>query len=418
MLIADENRIWIRTTNLCNSRCVFCLEDPWIKKLWHIKDEIIFQKIKKWFRKNFKNKLILSGWEASSNPNLIEFIKYWKKIWYDKIQTITNGIRWSDLNYCTSAVESGLDEITFSIHGHNSSIHDSLVWVKWAFKNIIIAIHNFKKYFPQVIINCDIVVNRQNIKWIYKLLQLLKKMWITEFDILQIIPFGSAWENKDKLLFDNVEDYYGYFQNIFKEWDEDWIVMWTNRLFPYLLEWYERFIQTPEKIRDEVANESKIYNLISFDSRKPLSCKDKSRCKNCYLNDFCDQLQLFYDKEKNWEIKSLDKKSYKLFSDKDLRKLDIYPVKIDDFVDMIRKRSVGSQVINIPYCIVNSSNYFTNFNDSEKEKKFDNFIDWYENEWFRVKSLNCRKCKFNKKCLWIHINIIKKYWFKILSPII
>ncbi|MFZ5341161.1 MAG: hypothetical protein ACOZBL_00935 [Patescibacteria group bacterium] len=69
-----------------------------------------------------------------------------------------------------------------------------------------------------------------------------------------------------------------------------------------------------------------------------------------------------------------------MFSDKDLRKLDIYPVKIDDFVDMIRKRSVGSQVINIPYCIVNSSNYFTNFNDSEKEKKFDNFIDWYENE--------------------------------------
>ena len=86
-IVYNENRVWVRITNFCNSNCIFCLD--WNQK--HLKEKIekltVFKKIKEWFKKNYKNKLIISWWEASTNENFMDYIRYWKKIWYYKIQT-------------------------------------------------------------------------------------------------------------------------------------------------------------------------------------------------------------------------------------------------------------------------------------------------------------------------------------------
>lgn len=422
MLVYNENRVWIRITNYCNSKCKFCLESPQIRTLPKIEDVDIKLKIKKWYKEWYKNKLILSGGEASVDSRLVDFIKYGREIWYTKIQTVTNWLRWWNFEFCQKAIEAGLAEVTFSIHWHNSELHDDLTWVPWSFKNIVKAIYNLRKLKPDIIINADLVINPQNILDAYKIVQVLKKLDVWEFDILQVIPFWFAWDiHKDEMLFENVYDYKNEFELIWKESLDPRVHMWANRVFPELLEWYEHMIQSPEKIEDEVANEWKDHREDSFNKREKFSCSDELRCKNCYVRFFCEEKYHFYDLEKNnYGYKPELAQSYKLFTHKDIFKLnDVYPENADEFVCKVNSAVVNSQsVVNLPYCIVNKNNYFTNFLDSWLDKTFDNYISWFEDEWFRLKSSRCNECKLNKLCKWLHINLIKKYWFKILNPIL
>jgi len=420
LIVYDENRVWVRITNYCNSNCVFCLDGEAKNRGGTIEKEMVMQKIKSEYKKWIKNKLILSWWEASSNEYFLDYIKYWKEVWYERIQTITNWIKWWDLDFCTQAIQSWLDEITFSLHGHNASTHDGLTKIKWSFKNIIKWIFFIRNKYPKVIINSDIVVNKVNVEDAYKTIQLLKKLWVFEYDVLQIIPFGRAWDFKDELMFDDFEEAKKWFQQIWKEWEDQRVHMRANRVSTDFLEWHEKFIQNPEKIEDEVYNESGKQNEKYFDDRQNFYCKSEDRCKHCYLQTFCKELEVFYQKEnKRFRLPEVES-FYKIETNKSIAKCDaIYPESRTDFVKHIKTQSKNKDfVVNIPYCLVNKNNYFTDFVDSEKEINYKNFIDWFMDEGFRVKSTKCKMCALNSKCGWIHINIIKKYWFKMLKPII
>lgn len=419
LIIYDENRVWVRITNYCNSNCIFCLDGEIKHRWWKIEKDIILKKIKNEYKKWFKNKLILSWWEASSNEYFLDYIKYGKQIWYEKIQTITNWIKWWDADFCKQAIDSWLNEITFSLHGHNISTHDGLTKIKWSFKNIITWIVFIKNNYPNVILNSDIVVNKKNIQEGYKIIQLLKKLWIWEYDILQIIPFWRAWDFKNDLMLDNIKEAKLWFQKIWEEWEDDRVHMRANRVFPEFLEWYEKYIQNPEKIEDEVYNENGKKNEIFFNQRKNFFCKEKNRCNFCYLKNFCQELENFYEYEyKKYSIPEF-KDFFKLETNKTISKInEIYPAEKKDFLKQIKKQAKGKDiVVNIPYCIFNRNNYYTKFIDAGLKKTYKNFIEWFMNEGFTIKSPQCKFCALNEKCKWIHINIIKKYWFKILKPI-
>lgn len=419
IIVYDENRVWVRITNYCNSNCIFCLDGDIKHRWWKIEKDSVLQKIKDEYKPWTKNKLIISWWEASSDEYFMEYIKYWKKIWYEKIQTITNWIKWGDTQFAKEAVESWLTEITFSLHWHNSITHDTLTRIKGSFKNIIKWIVFLKNKYPNLVLNADIVVNKQNIDDAYKIIQLLKKLGIWEYDVLQIIPFGRAWEFKNDLMLDNLEQAKTWFQKIWKEWEDERVHMRANRVNPIFLEWYEKYIQNPEKIEDEVYNESWLQNEERFEKRTPLYCKSEERCRVCYLKSFCTELEEFYEYENTKYFIPQFADFFKLETFKSISKTnETYPQTKKEFLKYIKDNAKGKDiVVNIPYCIFNKNNYFAKFTDSGKEKTFKNFIDRFMDEWFMIKSSQCTFCGLNKKCKWIHINIIKKYWFKILKPI-
>ena len=417
-IVYNENRVWVRISSACSSNCIMCLDWEQIKLKKFIPEKVIKQQIKDRFKPGMKNKIIISGGEASINPNFFDYIKYAKSLWYNKIQTVTNWLRWSDLEFCRKAVENWLNEITFSIHWFNSLTHDYITQTPWSFKKIIRAILNFKKYFPQVIVNADIVVSKINITYAYKVIQLLKKINVREYDILQVIPFSNARTNKNKLLFDNILKYYNYWQLIWKESKDQRVYMWANRVFPQLLEWYEHMIQSPEKIWDETMGEGKHMFETAWKNKTQPYCKDKLRCKNCYLQWYCKQLEKSFKNKKSEETseEAGKKENFKLESNWDIFWIDKnYPKKTEDFIKLIKEKSKNTgSVINAPYCIVNKNNKFTTFD--WKWKKIENFTKWFINEWFRIKWIQCKNCKFNEICEWIHINFVKKYGFSILKP--
>ena len=120
----------------CNSKCVFCLDaeaqDGRILAFDDITVEIDRGRIEK-----SATRIVLSGGEASIHPRFADCVRYAKAAGYGWVQTVTNGVRYADRDFYWAAVEAGLDEITFSLHGHTPELHDRLTRTKNGFASLM-----------------------------------------------------------------------------------------------------------------------------------------------------------------------------------------------------------------------------------------------------------------------------------------
>ena len=280
---AQEKRQWVRLTKLCNNRCTFCLDtdaqDGTVVPFDEIRHRI------KMGVEEGATRLILSGGEPTIHPDFLAFVALGRKAGYRWIQTVTNGRMFSYGRFAVGAVAAGLDEATFSMHGHTPAIHDLLTGVPGAFHQALAGLRNL---LGQCVVNVDVVLNRQNVPHLKEILEFYMGLGIHEFDLLHTVPFGLAWgKNRDLLFYDPAE----YAEDLRRAFDlrrRDGIYMWTNRLPARYLEGAEELVQDPKKIHDEVRGRRDHFEHW-VDSGTPLPCRD-DRCPYCFLQGFCERL--------------------------------------------------------------------------------------------------------------------------------
>jgi len=411
-----QNRIWVRIASACNNKCIFCLDSN--AQNWTFPESNKIKKqIKNWYKEWHKNRVIISWWEASINPKFAEYIKYAKEIWYDRIQTVTNGNMFNSEEFCKKVFNAWLEEVTFSFHWHNSKLHDYLVATPWAFKKSLKWLIYIKKYFPKIIINIDIVVNKINIKFLPDIVKFFIKLWVYEFDILQIIPFGRWFsENKNKLFY-NINDNIKYLHETWDLSKINWMYMWTNRFPVEAFEWYEDLIQDPRKIKWEVMWEGidTFWVFISTKWYNKPHCFWKA-CEYCFIKQYC-----------HWFLDNLNKSKLNLVNEKlFILNWEEFPSEVykkywdkkEDFRKFLKnKENNWFKLINIPKCLWWEWIY-KSYNDLDPKYKIEDYTKKYIKHLYRKKSLRCKNCKYNNKCEWIHINFIRSYWFDILQPIL
>lgn len=426
-----QNRVWVRIANICNNKCIFCLDSNAQNGTFPSEAKIKKQ-ILDWYKKWYENRIIISGWEASVSPKFIEYIKFAKTNWYDRVQTITNGLKYWNKEFVDWVINAWLEEITFSFHWHNSKLHDYLVWTPWSFEKALNWLIYIKKTYPNIILNVDIVVNKINVSFLPQIIKFFIRLWILEFDILQIIPFGRAFdENKNKLFY-NIWENIKYLKEAWKLSRIPNMYMWTNRFEAQAFEWFEDLIQDPRKIKHEVMWEWRKYfeSFVKIKNwRKPYCFWEK--CNYCFLNQYCKD----YIKNK-WK-KNLDEKTKKVVINwKALEKInkfnwinlilnwEEFPSEVyekfwenaDEFKKYLSEIKSWA-IINLPKCL-GWSWLFETYEDLVDNYWLEDYNDKYIKNLYRKKSLRCIKCKYYEQCEWIHINFIRAFWFKILEPII
>ncbi len=285
---AHEKRNWVRLTSMCNNKCTFCLDI-----LAHNETMASEEEIKKRIidgRRNGATRLILSGGEPTIHPSYIKFIKYGALAGYRRVQTVTNGRLFSYPKFLNRCLDAGLQEITFSIHGHNAKVHDALVGVKGAFEEEVEGLR-LALEDGRPIVNIDVCLNRGNIKKLPELLDRFIAMGVGEFDLLHLIPFGYAWDEKhrDTLVYD-IDEAMPHIQTALAYSEREDLHIWFNRFPPPYLENFEHLIQDPYKLNDEVRGRYEEYELWTTRGM-PLSCREKIRCDRCYLQRVCDTLE-------------------------------------------------------------------------------------------------------------------------------
>lgn len=428
-----ENRVWVRISAACNEKCLFCLDSE-AQDGRLIPEDIIKKQIREWFRPGYTNRVILSGWEATINPKFSDYITYARELWYDRIQTVTNGNMFSLPKFCDKVIGLWLQEVTFSLHGHTAQLHDYLTATPWSFRKALKWLIYLRKYHPHVIINIDIVVNKINVDFLPRIVSFYMGLWIREFDILQIIPFGRGFSEYKNQLFYTIAEHIEALHDTWKLSKLPGVCMWTNRFPAEAFEWYEDLIQDPRKIKSETMGES----LEMFDpfirslwEKKP-ECFGEA-CDVCFLKQYCHgfiesidaPISYFKNPFILWEKDKNPTESHEHiilrgdeFPSETYKK---YGTSIQEFLHSIRTLPLqdNQKLVNIPPCVRSSNNtlLYEDYNNLREEYSVADYTKNYVKNLYRKKSLDCKKCKFNNTCQGMHINFIRAYGFEILHPI-
>lgn len=340
-----QKKQWVRLTRLCNNRCIFCLDkdaqNGTVISLKTIKKQLFLG------RRNGAERAVLSGGDPTLHPDFIKIVAKAKEIGYRHVQCVTNGRLFSYQDFLKASIDSGLDEVTFSFHGYHAILHDQLTGVNGSFAQSLCGLRNALRS-RKLIVSLDVVVNKLNVQKLDRILAFFINEGVREFDLLQVIPFGRAWDNRKNLLYD-IARAMPYLEKVFKLSYRNDLHIWLNRFPPSFLERYPQLIQNPSKLYEEVGARRTLFNAY-INKNSTISCHGY-RCRYCFLNNFCEDLVLL-------------------------------------------KKNKILQAKNIPVCCgIETKNTQKEF--CLKKTRFDVmiFLGFFIKNRFFVKSLKCKKCE-------------------------
>lgn len=426
-----EKKYWISITGLCNNNCKFCLDsnrcDKNHKNLNKIKEEIKLAS-----KKN--SKLIISGGDPTIHPELEQIIKFSKEQGFKKIQLITNGRMFASKEFTEKIISAGITEVTFSVHGHNSKIHDHLTSVPGSFKQIIKGILNIKNNSSnkQIILNTDTCVTKYNYKDILKTIKFVYEiLGINEINLMTMLPEGNAWKYKEDIII-NPKLTAPYIKEVLNYSIKNNINLWLSRFPAKYLENYERFIEDPYKAIDEVRGRKQMFET------KNLLCKG-DKCDYCPIKQICNKLVLFeqikqeqlhlnkYSKKISLELNNIEEinnssKELIILTPNSHTKLKNFN-KEETYSILLPKLTISKNIrlANTPLCVLkkygfNQYEYIEFFNESLDEKKDLLEITKIFSKYSTTHLEKCDTCKYKKSCPGPNINYIRINGSKEFSP--
>ena len=244
----------------------------------------------------------MSGGEAALHPQYVDIIRYAKEVGYGRIQTVTNGWRYADKAFFDACMEAGLQELTFSLHGHTKELHERMTAHPGSFDRIVKGIVRAKRHPSRPIVSIDVCINKQNVPYLDKIVELGISLGVTEYDLLHVIPQAAAFENREQLFYDPKE-HLDVLHKVFRLNQHPRFVIWTNRFPVAFLEGLEDLIQDPHKMLDEVnGRRFQVRNYI--DTGKPLDCRTEERCTHCFVEPFCTTLDrvIEWQNDGEWDV--------------------------------------------------------------------------------------------------------------------
>jgi molybdenum cofactor biosynthesis enzyme MoaA len=459
---ALEKRHWVRLTEACNNHCLFCLDSE-VQTGRMLDVEGLREELRRGIAEGAE-RLILSGGEPTIHPLYIDLIGFGRELGYQWIQTVTNGRMFAYGNFAYRAVESGLNEATFSMHGHTPALHDRLVAVEGAFRQ---SIQGMQRLMAEgAVVNVDVVVNALNLESLPDILGFFMDRGITEFDLLWPVPFGRAWENRSMLFFEDAIGAHCLRKAIDRARSRG-AVIWTNRLPPQLLEGLEDLIQDPHKLHDEVRGRREEFETY-LRTGQPIACRHPDRCRLCFVEGFCRELERVREhlargeprapmrsREASADPRTLDallerpggdievilnrrsvqwlqenaaavreQASRLLFSLETFMTLSEVDRQGVNPVEALRPLAGAAvRLINLPGCFLPGATVVVEDRPSIQEGvsypgeiDLDDFVEHFILHRYRVFSTRCRGCAYRTDCPGMPINHVRRFGFEMARP--
>lgn len=458
---AQEQRCWVRLTRACNNRCLFCLDaevqDGSQVPLEQVRTEILAGRQRK------ATRLILSGGEPTIHRHYLELLAFGKKQDYQWVQTISNGRMFAYRKFAEQARQNGLDEATFSMHGHQGRLHDRLVGVEGAFAQSMQGMDNLQRI--GVVVNVDVVLTPLNLDALPQIIEFFLNRGINEFDLLWPVPFGRAWENRRNILWPRDARSQPLLDAIAVA-RRAGATVWTNRLPAQLLEGFEDLIQDPHKLHDEVRGRSQ--ELVGWlEQGTPLPCREPKRCRFCFLQQFCAALDTYLgagpapagpetktarqartpariaellqaggeleivlnQKTAAWVKDNValirsrpDDFSFSLETFLTLREMEQQAV--DPVAALRPLHGTAVNLVDIPRCVlpdaarvVTSKRWWREYPEEESSERLERLVDDFVLHAYRVQSLRCKGCAYREECPGLPINHVRQYGFSLARPL-
>ena len=181
----------IKTWFNCNNRCKFCVQGK-KRSLYPGKTKSEIENILKEARRDC-NSVVFTGGEPAVRKDIIDLVRFAKKLGFETIQIQTNGRMFCYKEFCEAIILAGANEFSPAIHGHNAKLHDYLTGSKGSFEQSIEGIKNLKQRSQTVMTNT--VITKFNYRFLPQIAKLLVSLNVDQYQFAFVHALGSAGEN-------------------------------------------------------------------------------------------------------------------------------------------------------------------------------------------------------------------------------
>jgi len=156
-------------------------------------------------KKHGSTYLEIIGGEATIRTDLLEIIRFAKKLGFETVMIATNGRMLSYKEYAYNLIEAGLNSIVFSIHGHDEKTHDHLTRSPGSFEQLQKGLRNVQEaidYFKKdVHIGSNTTIVKPNYRSLPKIGEYIRSHGITNSEFIFVdCTEGGAYNNFEQLV--------------------------------------------------------------------------------------------------------------------------------------------------------------------------------------------------------------------------
>ncbi len=266
----------------CNNNCVFCCSSE--KRGMMSSDEEILHRLMS-ARKGGSDYLELIGGEPTIHPHILGIVGAAKKLGFKTIMFATNGRMLSDRSFAKKILEAGVNKLVFSIHGHDSKVHDGLTQSVGSFDQLMEGIRVVQSLGLKSI-GSNTTIVKQNYKMLPEIGKLIQSVGIDDAEFIFVDPTHGAPKTHFDELVPKYEDVSPYLNAVLNLGNVS--RHWHVRYFPLC------FIE--ERFHDRISenHEKDIFKTVQlapdFENHDPamgrmmISRIKVDRCKGCKLD--------------------------------------------------------------------------------------------------------------------------------------
>ena len=281
----------------CNNRCFFCIQGNKRYNCPNKSDQEIKAILKR--MKKDHDGVLFTGGEPTVRKELIDWIKYAKKLGYQSIQIQTNGRMFSYKDYCKALIKAGANEFSPALHGSNAKIHDSLTQAPGSFEQTVQGIKNLKELNQYILTNS--VVTKMNYKDLPDLARLLVNLKINQFQFafMHINEIIASSPQLIKKIVPRYKDSIPYIKKGIDIGVKAGIKVMAEAIPYCFMENYEKFISEQQiPFTSVVDNDIELSDYASYRINQGKS--KGPQCKKCKYNKICEGPWKEYPKIFGW----------------------------------------------------------------------------------------------------------------------
>ena len=286
----------------CNNKCQFCTSsdkrDVPPKSTRQIMGEMIS------LRKKSFSYLEIIGGEATIRPDIIELIRFASKLKFKQVVMATNGRIFAYKEFSRKIVEAGLTHLIFSIHGHNSRLHDSLTCCPGSFEQLLAGVKNIKDLGLDFGTNTTIV--KQNYRHLPQIGRFLLEIKSKNAEFIFVDPTHGAVKENFAFFVPKISVAAPYIKKCL-DIGKDKNIHWRVRYVP--LCYFRGYINQISELSEAAAFHTEhlapdFVNNNVTDTRRMISREKTKKCEGCSLFNICEGIWKVYlehygDKELN-----------------------------------------------------------------------------------------------------------------------
>jgi len=189
----------------CQNNCIFCTDRP--SRLTYIPTDEVKRRMQQVYDDGFRD-VEFTSLEPTLRKDLLELIREAKRIGFDKVKIVTNGVKTADRYYAKALFDAGVAKITLSVHSHTAELENAITQNPKAWAEKTASLQNIRDIIrerredglPVPEFRTNTVIHTKNLDVLPQTARFMAGFEPDEMDFYFVYPHGLALKNFDDVV--------------------------------------------------------------------------------------------------------------------------------------------------------------------------------------------------------------------------